>query len=188
MLLMRFVFPLSKEGIQVLLRACSSVTALVLLSQILLLPGCSMSRRVAVGQMVPILENTSEAALEVSDLKLIEYGLPGNLLLMDGLIRTSPKNRSLLAIGSFLQFGYAMAIVEADSLELAAMYYHKGYKYGIASLEGSKKFRDAWDAPLPEFERGLKSLGKKHVKGMAWACANWGRWISLNMESPAASG
>jgi len=159
---------------------------MILLSQSLFVSGCSVSRKLAVGQMVPILESTAEAAMEVSDLNLIEYALPGNLLLLDGLIRTSPSNRSLLAIGSFMQFGYAIGIVEANDLELASFYYYKGFEYGMASLEGGKKFRDARHAPLPEFERALKSLGKKHVEGMAWACANWGRWISLNLESPAA--
>jgi hypothetical protein len=148
--------------------------------------GCSVSRKLAVGQMVPILENTKEAALESDDLELIEAGLPANLLLLDGMIRTNPTNRDLLAIGSFLQFGYALGVLENEDPEKASLYYHKGFEYGIRSLEGDRRFRGAIDKPLDAFESATRQLGKKEVEGMAWACANWGRWIQLNLESPAA--
>ena len=153
---------------------------------ILSLSGCSVSRKVAVGQMVPILENTKEAALQTSDLQLVEEGLPANILLLDGLIRTNPTNRDLLAIGSFMQFGYALGILEGRDVELASAYYRKGFEYGLASLEGKREFRGALNKPLKSWERAVKELGTKQVEGMAWACANWGRWIQLNLESPAA--
>jgi hypothetical protein len=162
------------------------VTFLLLGFLLVAISGCSVSRKLAVGQMVPILENTKEAALESDDLELIEAGLPANLLLLDGLIRTSPDNRELLAIGSFLQFGYALGVLENQDTEKASATYRKGLDYGIRSLEGKRRFRGAIDKPLDDFERATRELGRKQVEGMAWTCANWGRWIQLNLESPAA--
>ena len=153
---------------------------------LLFLSGCSLSRKVAVGQMVPILSNTKEAALETSDLELVEAGLPANILLLDGLIRTNPTNRDLLAIGSFMQFGYALGFLEGRDLESASAYYRKGFEYGLSSLEGDRKFRGAAEKPLDVWQRAMKELGKKQVEAMAWTCANWGRWIQLNLSSPAA--
>ena len=152
----------------------------------LCLSGCSVSRKMAVGQMVPILDNTKEAALATSDLQLVEAGLPANILLLDGLIRTNPTNRELLAIGSFMQFGYALGILEGRDVELASEYYRKGFEYGLQSLEGAREFRGAAEKPLESWRRAVKELGRKQVEGMAWTCANWGRWIQLNLESPAA--
>ena len=52
------------------------------------------------------------------------------------------------------------------------------------------------DAPLPAgvsatdldaFRRGLGKLGKNDVEALAWTGANWGRWLSLNLDSAAAS-
>lgn len=162
------------------------VRQVLLLGSLLLLAGCSLGRRITVGQMVPILENTREAALETSDLELVEAGLPANLLLLDGMIRTNPDNRELLAIGSFLSFGYALGVLEARDPERASVYYHKGLDYGMRSLEGQRHFEGAVDKPLDAFERATRQLGRKQIEGMAWTCANWGRWIQLNLESPAA--
>ena len=61
--------------------------------------GCGL-RQLAVGQMVPILENATEGARERTDLQLVAQGLPANLLLLDGLIRTSPKNVDLLTLAN----------------------------------------------------------------------------------------
>jgi hypothetical protein len=85
-----------------------------------------------------------------------------------------------------MQFGYAMGILEGRDAALASEYYRKGFEYGLRSLEGKREFRGAADKPLGAWQRAVKELGRKQVEGMAWACANWGRWIQLNLESPAA--
>ena len=148
--------------------------------------GCSVSRKIAVGQMVPILENATEGARERTDLQLVEQAIPANLLLVDGLIRTDPGNRDLLAVSAFLHFGYALGFVEADSLELASQYYAAGRDHGLRALEHRREFARDRDGTPEEFARGVESLRRKDVPAMAWAAANWGRWLSLNLESPAA--
>ncbi len=151
------------------------------------LSGCgSFTRKIAVGQMVPILENATEGARERTDLHLVSQAIPANLLLVDGLIRTDPKNKDLLTVSSFLHFGYALGFVEPDSLELASQYYATGRDHGLQALEHRKPFARNRDGTLEEFERGLASVMRTDVPALAWATANWGRWISLNLESPAA--
>jgi hypothetical protein len=70
------------------------------------LAGCQPATQLAVVSMLPILQNTADAARERSDLAMVGAGLPANLLLLDGLIRTAPQNADLLALGSYLYFGY----------------------------------------------------------------------------------
>ncbi len=148
--------------------------------------GCAVTRKITVGQMVPILENATEGARERTDLHLIEHAIPANLLLVDGLIRSSPKNAELRVIAAFLHFGYALGFVEDESLERAADYYAAGRDHGLRALERKRRFREARDGTPEEFAAGVEALGRKDVPAMAWAAANWGRWISLNLESPAA--
>ena len=153
---------------------------------LLVATGCSVTRKIAVGQMVPILENASEAARESADLAYIESAFPANLVLVDGLIRTDPKNHDLLSVGAFLNFGYALGFVEDNAPVLASTYYEKGRDYGLRALDRTKKFREQRNGSLPEFEAALLTLGTRDTPALAWTAANWGRWISLNLESPAA--
>ncbi|MFQ5601097.1 MAG: TRAP transporter TatT component family protein [Candidatus Krumholzibacteriia bacterium] len=150
------------------------------------LTGCSVTRKIAVGQMVPILENAAAGARESRDLDLVEQGLPANLLLLDGMIRTDPKNRDLLAIGAFMYFSYALGFAEPKGPELASHYYGVGRDYGLRALDRRRQFERRRRGSLEDFERALQSLGRRDVPALAWAAANWGRWISLNLESPAA--
>jgi hypothetical protein len=151
-----------------------------------LVGGCGVTRKITVGQMVPILKNATEGARERTDLHLIAQAIPANLLLVDGLIRSDPDNRGLLAISAFLHFSYALGFVEDDSLELASEYYAAGRDHGLRALEHRREFRDGRAGTPADFARGVESLRRKDVEAMAWAAANWGRWISLNLESPAA--
>lgn len=149
-------------------------------------PGCAVTRKIAVAQMVPILQQASEAARETADLHYVESAFPANLVLLDGLIRTDPKNHELLTLGAFLNFGYALGFVELDDPTLAVTYYEKGLEYGLRALERNKKFKEGRDGTVEEFQASLGTLGRRDAPAMAWTVANWGRWISFRLESPAA--
>lgn len=157
-----------------------------LLVAMLALTGCSLTRRLAVGQMVPIIGNAAESARERTDLALVAQALPANLLLVEGLIRTDPGNAELLAEAAFLYFGFGLGFVEPDSLELASQYFAAGRDHGLDALLQNKKFAARSAGTLEEYERGVAALRRKDVAALAWTTANWGRWISLNLESPAA--
>lgn len=148
--------------------------------------GCGLTQRLAVGAMVPVLENTVAAARERSDLGTVGAGFPANLLLVDGLIRTSPRDSRLLALGSYLYFGYTLGWVEADNPELASLYYAVGRDYGLRALDRHATFRAGRAGNVDAFARGLRVLGKRDVPALAWTVANWARWLSLNLDSPAA--
>jgi hypothetical protein len=151
-----------------------------------MLAGCGFTRRLTVGAMVPVLENTVAAARERSDLGTVGLGFPANLLLVDGLIRTSPRDARLLALGSYLYFGYALGWVESSDPDLASQYYRTGRDYGLRALDRHATFRTGRAGSVDAFARGLKSVGKRDVPALAWAVANWARWLSLNLDSPAA--
>lgn len=149
-------------------------------------PGCALTRKLAVGSMVPILENTAAAAEERADLPTVETAFPANLLLLDGLIRTEPRNARLLSLGAYLYFGYAIGFVEGRDAALAAEYYERGREYGLRALERRTPFRKGRSGGLEAFRRGLRALRRDDVPALAWAGANWARWLSLHLDSPAA--
>jgi hypothetical protein len=163
---------------------CGEIAVLVVMAAGLC--NCAATRKLAVGSMVPILENTAAAARERDDLDTVGAGYPANLLLLDGLIRTDPKNASLLALGSSFYFGYALGFVEGRDPKRASEYYAKGRDYGLRALERKSAFRAGRTANLEKYKKGVAALTKNDVTAMAWGCANWGRWLSLNLDSPAA--
>jgi hypothetical protein len=148
--------------------------------------GCGAGTRIAVQAMIPILENTADVARSRGDLETVGAGLPGNLLLLDGLIQTSPGNAQLLALGSYLYFGYAVGFVEARDARRASTYYAIGRDYGLRALDRRNAFRRGRAGDLEAFRKGLRALGRKDLDALAWTGANWGRWLSLNLDSPAA--
>lgn len=162
------------------------ITRFLGLGLALVLAGCGFTQRLAVGSMVPVLENTASAARERGDVATVGAGMPANLLLLDGLIRTDPDNSRLLSLGSYLYFGYALGYVEASDPKLASMYYAMGRDYGLHALERHGAFRTGRRGTVDDFQHGLASVGKQDVAALAWTGANWARWLSLNLDSPAA--
>src|SRR5262245_49630464 len=148
--------------------------------------GCGVRQRIAVGSMVPILENTAEAARERDDIDMVAQAFPANLLLLDGLIRTDGDNPELLHLGSYLYFNYALGFVEGTNPTQASDYYALGHDYGLRALKRHGSFRKKRAKNLEAFERGVKDLKEDDVPAMAWTAANWGRWLSLNLDTPAA--
>lgn len=150
------------------------------------LGGCGWTQKLAVDSMVPVLENSAAAARERSDLEVVGTGFPANLMLLDGLIRTEPENRDLLALGSYLYFGYALGFVELEDAQRASTYYSIGRDYGLRALERRRAFRRGNAGTLEEFRTGLAALRLEDSRALAWTGANWARWLSLNLDSPSA--
>ncbi len=90
------------------------------------LTGCSPSK-LAVGAMVPILENTKTVAFASNDMRTFNAATPSNLFLLEGLIKTEPGNRDLRVTASMLYFSYAFTFDDPADADYATMLYRKGY-------------------------------------------------------------
>ncbi len=144
--------------------------------------GCSSSRLTA-GAMVPVLENARDAALGSNDYKTFEAAAPSNIFLLEGLIRTDPKNPRLRLAASMLYFSYAFAFVEEQDDVYASLLYLKGLSHGQAVLSRNKKIRKMWDEPIETFGKSMQYLRKKDVPAIVWTAANWSQFISLHLDS-----
>ena len=144
----------------------AGITSLVAVA-IALLGGCSKSK-LAVGAMVPILDNSKNAAMRSNDVKTFYAATPGNIFLLEGLIETDPKNRDLRITASMIYFSYAFTVGDDDP-DYASLLYLKGFEHGRTALLKNKKLSKVWDAPFAEFSTGMAEIGLKdvrvHVKG-----------------------
>lgn len=160
--------------------------AACLLAVIWALSGCSSSR-MAVGFMTPVLDDTVDAALRNGDTALVVDALPTSILLVDGMLRTDPDNRELARIGSLLHFAYAFAYVEAQDADRASDLYARGHELGWQALDRPDIEQAVRKGTFAELGKAVTSLGEKDAESLLWICANWGMWIQLNLDLPAAA-
>jgi hypothetical protein len=147
--------------------------------------GCSTTK-LAVGSMVPILEQSVDAAQSASDLELVREGTPGNLVLLDGLIRTDPRPE-LLTLGAELYFSYAFAFIEDMDPERAAGLYATGRDYGRRALSRRKDVARALEAAdAPALTAALADLDRDDAPEVLWTAAAWAGWANLSLDQPAA--
>lgn len=146
------------------------------------LSGCSRAG-LAVGAMTPILENTKVAAFASNDVRTFNAATPSNLLLLEGLIRTEPGNRSLRVTASMLYFSYAFTFDDPADADYASMLYSKGLEHGRSALFRNKTVAAAWDRPFDEFAQGVKAIAAKDLEPAVWTVANWSQIIALHLDS-----
>ncbi len=163
-----------------------SITAAgaALAAHLLLSTGCSTAG-LAVGAMVPILENSRTAALASSDVRTFYAATPSSLFLLEGLIATRPGNKDLRINASMLYFSYAFTFDAPEDEDYASILYVKGLEHGKAALFQKKKIKKMWDAPFAEFTAGLEELGRKELPALMWTVSNWSQFISLHLDSTA---
>lgn len=161
--------------------------AVALLPVAFLFAGCSTSG-LAVSSMTPVLENTVAVALRSDDPRLIGDALPTSLLLVDGMLETSPGNRDLAELGALLNFAYAFAFLEAEQPARASRFYDHGRELGWQALNRPDFERTVREGSFDELHRALAgSVREGDRDALLWVCANWGMWIQLNLQEPRAA-
>jgi hypothetical protein len=147
--------------------------------------GCSTTK-LAVGSMVPILEESVAAGESASDLALVRDATPANLVLIDGLIRTDPRPE-LLVLGARLYFSYAFAFIEDEDPKRAAGLYAIGRDYGRRALGKRKDVAKALEQSDPAaLDHALAKLDRKAAPEVLWTAAAWAGWANLSLDQPAA--
>lgn len=152
---------------------------------ILGMTGCSTSRFAVRSVMTPVLDHARDAAFESNDIQTFRDATPSNLFLIEGLIRSDPRNTKLRLNASLLYFAYGFAFVEEFDPGYASLLYQKGFTHGLAVLAKNKKLPESWDIPYNEFVETLPHLREKDVPAALWTAANWAQFISLHLDSTA---
>jgi hypothetical protein len=148
--------------------------------------GCGITREVAVDSVTPILETALSTTFRDADLETVREGIPGNLLLLRGMAEEYPDRRDLRELTAQSYFSFSMAFVEDSEPDRASLLYQEGWRMGREFLETVDWFKEAEaQRPLPGDET-LAKIDKSDVPLLFWTLANWMRWVSLNLDDPAA--
>lgn len=133
------------------------------------------------------------------DVDFAAQSLPSLIKTLEVLRYGDKKDRQSLTLLSKAYASYTFGFVEEDLLALsdkdpkraaaaarADLFYGRGKDFGIAALKSDSSMSKAFDAPFPQFERAVKSLGRKYVPALFWTSFNWANWLNLHRDDPSA--
>lgn len=159
------------------------VTVLALLG-LTLFSGCIQT--IAVSTVGGIVDNGFGAFTEESDLVFAEQALPGNLKLVEVMLRNDPDNDRLLRLASEGYNSYALAFLEDTEPARARDFYLRGRDFALRMLRKDAEFSRALDGPLEGFQAALDRRSPEDVPAIFWGAFGWGSYIYLSLTDPDA--
>jgi hypothetical protein len=160
---------------KILLIACSFT---------LLFAGCI--QQIAVSTVGSIVDDGFDALSEEQDLEFAEKALPGNLKLLEVMLKNDPDNKRLLRLLSEGFNSYALGFVEDVDEARAAAFYLRARDYALRILKQDSRMAKALDGSPEALKAELSRLGKDDVPAVFWAAFGWGSYINLSKTSPDA--
>ena len=156
-------------------------TAILLIP--MLIGGCV---KMALRSSPALVPDLAETFFEECDPVLAEKAIPGNLKLLEGLLKTDAGNRQILTALAMGFCGYSFLFVEPDDPQRASALYLRARDYGGRAL-GARGIRltDATE-PREQFEEVLNGITKKDLEPLFWVAMSWNAWIGLNLHQPVA--
>ncbi len=150
---------------------------------LLALAGCISSERIIDRKAPALFRDVALSANRQSDIKLVEQGTPAYLLLIDGILQNSKKNRDLFLAAAQAYAGYASLLGDEEQ-DRAAYADGKAKTYALQALQLTPPFQDVLGQPLEVFQERLKQTGKDQVPVLFWVGNIWATWIATSAEGP----
>jgi len=148
--------------------------------------GCGITRKVAVGTITPILDETVRATYASRDVATVREAMPANLVLLRGLAASEPGNREIRTAAVQTYFSYANGFIEDEDPARAILLYREGLDLGREGLARRDWFRRAEAGrPLPD-STALAKAEREDVPLLFWTVANWAALIGLTLSEPSA--
>lgn len=159
---------------------------LPLLVFLFLFSGCIQG--IAISTVGGIVDDGFSAITEESDLDFAEKALPGNIKLLEVMLKSDPDNKRILLLLSQAYSSYALAYLEDSLRERARDFYHRGIDYGLRVLRQDNDLAKALDGTPDDLKAALEKKDADLVPGAFWAAFGWGSFIFLSLDNPDAIG
>jgi type III secretion system FlhB-like substrate exporter len=157
-----------------------------------LIPSCSIKKTV-VNSTALFMDDVMDGFFAESDLQFASEAIPGNLKLLEGLIRASDgDNDGLLLKGCKLYAMYAMGFMEdaaldkkqdKENMRRASAFYGRARDYGLAVLKKNSDFKNAVEGNMDDFAKVMPAFGDGDLETLFWTAFAWGEYINLNRNS-----
>jgi tetratricopeptide (TPR) repeat protein len=158
----------------------------IVLSGLLLFTGCVQT--IAVSTVGNIVNDGFSAITADADMDFAGQALPGNIKLLEVMLKSDPDNKTLLTLCSQGYSSYALGYLEDSLQDRARDFYLRGKEYGIRILRQDKDVAKALDGTIDDLKAVLAKKDKDLVPGAFWAAFGWGSYIYLSLNNPDAIG
>jgi hypothetical protein len=150
----------------------------------LVFSGCV--QQIAVSTVGGIVDDGFEGFTEESDLEFARDALPGNLKLIDVLLKSEPDNERLLRLASQGYNSYALAFLEDSDPDRARAFYLRGRDQALKILRTDEDVARALSAHPDSLRDVLRTTSESMVPAAFWAAFGWGSYIYLSLDNPDA--
>lgn len=126
-------------------------------------------------------DNLSEAIVNQDDPDTVRAGAPAYLLLIDGLISGSPKDRVLLTAGARLYSAYAAVFVENPERAKRMASKARGYAERALCMD-RPKICELAGGPYLEFLPTVKTTSYEDLSALYAYALSWALWIQTHSD------
>ncbi len=160
------------------------LTTLITCPLALVFAGCIQT--IATGTVANIANDGFSAFTEEGDLDFAERALPGNLKLLEVMLKNDPDNAKLLRLLSEGYDSYALAFLEDRDPDRARTFYLRGRDYGMRLMRQDPELSRALDGTPDELASVLATRGPDDVPAVFWTAFGLGGSIYLSLSDPDA--
>ncbi len=166
--------------------AAHRLAALVCLAALLVLGGSGCSRqRLVAGMTAPLIDASMAESFASGDVRTVQEGLPGQLLLLRGMCRSDPGHLGIHTTTVQLYASYAMMFAQDEDEEWAAALYAEGKDVGLRFLKRKEWFAEAWDAGPDRLRAELDERKPRELAPLfMWTAACLGQHVLAHQDQP----
>lgn len=158
---------------------------LTVFTAVSILSGC-VPRTLTVRATAKVLDHGVAAVYEETDPVFAKDSMPGQLKLMEVLLRSDPRNSRLLKSLAEGYFGYAFLFLQEDEPDRAAALYRRSAAYALRLLGRDSKWTGLSDMPREKMAAALKTASRGDVPGLYWTANAWAGWANLEKSDTSA--
>ena len=147
--------------------------SILLLAVLFLFSGCIQS--IAVSTVGGIVDQGFSAFTEETDLPFVEQALPGNIKLLEVMLKNSPDNERLLRLTSEGYSSYALAFLEDKDPVRAREFYLRGKEFGMRILTAGQRTGEGAQRPGGPIEGRPCNTRKRNRPGRILDCLRMGK-------------
>lgn len=151
---------------------------------LLFFTGCIQT--IAVRSVGGIVDDGYSALTEESDLQFAEQALPGNIKLLEVMLKNDPENERLLRLCAEGYASYALGFVEDVDVERARMFYARAQEYGMRILRQDSELKKALDGSADDLRMALSRKSSSIVPAVFWTAFAMGSYLNITLTNPDA--
>lgn len=145
--------------------------------------GCMPVMRLGVGMAHPAIDNIEASLFQQNNLDLAERGLPGTIMLLEGILANAPNDLLLQVVAVKAYLGLGMLIEDKSPAEATALY-TRGTEWGMKALKQHRGFRKALEEGKNMVEAAHQVKSQRFVPALLWTAACMGSCVLLNIDDP----